>query len=254
MKKLFPLLIVLISLCACNTTKTQTDLEKNDLGKGVRSVRIIMHEAAQEPDGLVVRGRKMWYGDNYELIFNENGMKTEMRKYRIDNVITDSIIYNYTDGRISGETIYWHGQLVRNNEYIWEKDKLKTVLRIDTAGMERSRTEYAYPDRKTEIITQYDEKGGISSTTTNIYDKGKVVDSFMDSKKYPLRLLTTYDKSGREESVISIDMDNGKEVLRTPFKFEYRFDDHGNWTEQIRFRGVEMEPDMVITREIEYYQ
>ncbi len=223
---LFALLAIATSvLIMVSCTSSKKDKDKNDWNRynlygKVKSFKKTTYDA-EEKFGNIEKGVRSIIGDNNQVIFNIKGSKLEENKY-------------YRNGRILRKNVYKYdekGDVIEENEYDSDgKLSDKIIYKYDKKGnlIETNRY-YADGSLLSKGVFKYNQKGNKIETNT-YYPNGN-----LDSK-------LLYDEKGN-----TIEMT----LFNSEYKFEYVFDNEGNWTNRIKFENNI--PQQITEREIEYF-
>lgn len=179
-----------------------------------RLVEIVTSNAHIEiHSGTLVRlGGKIFY------FYDSQARLTKTKHYSPEGKYSQSEVFTYdTGGRLTGTTIY------------------------DSNGKEAGKRTYTYFPDKHEVLA-----------TWNFYYDGRIprpsqnLLSYDENNRWTKR--TEYDPDGKESGYITFDYDNAGNFIREvhcckynySHRYEYEFDDHGNWIEK---RNIYSQPD-----------
>lgn len=158
-------------------------------------------------------------------------------------------------------------------KHIYENDQLKNVIMYNSRGekecianlkydtstkqlieMENNcdglieKYEYKYSDENLIQIKWSDNEEGLIEQSDYKYDQDKVIEEswkLYDGGEYSGKVVTKYDNYNEVEVTESNENDEIDYMIR----FEYEFDDHGNW---IKKYVIKEDENYLITRQIKY--
>ncbi|HNQ77300.1 MAG TPA: S1C family serine protease [Acidobacteriota bacterium] len=222
---------------------------------------------------------------NFGFDYARNGLDKEHLKGPVKSIISQKEMYHrsfeeYSSYNELGDILAYRSNFVDeygnkdhyDHEYEYDKDGLlafKTIKTYDENGelKESLRVEFKKQDKKPVKIRDYnslknehlgiivaggyDTGGGIrwdcqgqSLEHLNTYNLGNKI--LIDNEKY------TYTPDGLISEIIRIQNDLLKEIV----KFEYEYDNFGNWTSRTTYvnKGAGFSADIVERRKINYYE
>ena len=243
--------IILVSLFSCSDSKLgqETDLEKENLKGDVVLV-------FTKNDGFVSLN-----------LFNDRGMLTKKfsgstgKYFTLDESIYDNerkilvkISSNFGDGLSNNENKYSYdtngklesinSQKSNNNskdfnqnfKYNKDGELIKEDSKYDDMTISK---EYFYSENKLDSIIYTNKIGDIVvNNTTEIYEKDKQINKHYDIESNENKVLTDitfYKKNNRGdciEEVLDEFNSNGNKIKSTTKKYEYNYDEKGNWLQK----------------------
>ncbi len=199
-------------------------------------------------------------------LYDKQGLCVETRNYsKLYDTLYQKSLYTYNDEKLIAE-IYetgFKGQFLSRSTFTYDYEKRQIQM------------DFVYTDEGANLVRNYsyDEHGHLTSynviypqcekptqacTTVNKYDSEgrKISSTTIQEKMGEKKTYTTtylYNENGDVAEYKSVCNDNGN-VLRHR-RFTYRYDEHGNWTEQRaeHIDGILPMGNTITVREIEYY-
>ncbi len=224
-----------------------------------------------------------------QLLFNEVGDQIEFISYKSDGSVGDKIKKNYddhgnlttdwlydSDGKLKLKVIYKYDDTGSLIESYWYKPegKLEEKIKFQYEENERIKEEYSYNSEGELVykwIRRYDENGNLTEVSSynsegklenkriRRYDEnGNLTEesSYNSEGKLENKWIKQYDEKG---SLIEECMYDSEGKLEYKSKFEYQYDERGNWTQCLSvttyhtsigsFDAIEL-----AEREYEYYE
>lgn len=224
MRPVNPLLLILILLSSCSGTIS--DLDEAGLKGKVKSLTEHQYDARHE-EGSWVAGDPSFYGHRI-MIYDKDGVYTKSIALNEFNDTT-----GYTTCRREG------GELVEER-YVSTLEDRTTRSLMERVSDEQVNFEVWEGDRLYyEGANYFDSRGRISRQV-------RVVNDLEVTNHY------VYEKDLLVENY-QVDY-TGQRTLTQLYEY-VEFDGKGNWTRKMVYVGTEkIVPDLVVTREIEYYR
>ncbi|MFJ1427832.1 hypothetical protein ACILD6_04405 [Capnocytophaga canimorsus] len=290
---LLVLTAVSITNCNSSVEK-KNDLQKVELKGKVKSVRTAGYTVVEkfgeirkgkitDLDDFINFGS---FFDSFNLIdglcvYNEKGDIIEINRYNSDGSLNWKGVYKYDNkgNKIEENGYNSDGSFVSKMIYKYDdKDNLIEENWSDSSGNIYDGPTYKYDDKGNQIeknhyhsdgsfegkqIYKYDDKGNqielnnynydgdfVGKITCKYDDKGNKVEAEMHNDWNGfIRLIFKYDD---KNNVVEMNMYDSKEGSEDKITFKYEFDTKGNWVKLINYENDK--PELIIEREIEYYQ
>lgn len=277
--------IVMFSLCflvGCEGRK-ENDLEKLFLKGKVKSMSEYRYRA-EERYGKVEKGEPFREeGWDKLILFGENGMYVEAQHLTPNGDLVGKTVYQYDkeNKKIMEQELDSEGGLSEKITFSYNEDKkLYQVLRLnDMDGIVSSmmidvrddgkvehnyygpsglmlRREVMVMNRKglpEETMIYSSEKKLVNHRKEEYNGNGQLEKLQVFAPEDGTLIMTvnfTYDDSNN--IILQEGVDNISREGFLPIKYEYEFDDKGNWTRCVEYEGST--PVFVVEREFEYYQ
>ena len=264
MKKFISLFMVGFLLFSCSEEDTkETDWENNKLNGKFKSITEIKYDAV-EKFGEFQKGS---LGHKLISKYDKSGNLTEWTKYRSNESIDSKSISKYddngnrtaeatykSDGSLKSEAVHKYDEIGNQKEsayYNYDHDFLgsKSIYKYDTSG-NQTEERYMLSDGSLidKSICKYDESGNVIECATYNSD-----DTLSSKSTYK------YDKSGNvseETYYTSYDPFNYVPFNKhNKYTYKYEYNSKGQWIKKITFkvRNVVSQAEVIIEREIEYY-
>jgi hypothetical protein len=272
-------LVVLLGSCS---GKKKNDWNNLFLKGKVKQIIELQYEAV-EKFGKVEKG-DLYRQSGWDkiMVFNENGCYSEITYLNSYGKTVGRTDYTYTQkGDIFTEQDYdAEGGFTDKKQYFYDdKGRVNEILMFNNAGSSIGTRIVQYDDDKNEIINstynfagmltfkeiQQLDKNGFP-VETKIYngddvlvnhrqdkfDKDglrKEMTAFLPDGNVYIKLSFTYDKDSN--IILQEGVDGNNEVF-LPERYEYAFDNKGNWTKRIHYIGDV--PKFILERQIEYFE
>jgi antitoxin component YwqK of YwqJK toxin-antitoxin module len=290
MKKIILLTLLAAVMTTGSSAQTapakKTDWEKDGLKGKVKSIREITYEAV-EKFGKLTKGEIFCDESGcfvYQRKYDTKGNKIEENRYYSNGSLDDKYTYKYDDkGNLTEENRYKsNGSLDWKKTYKYDGKGNRTELNIyDSDGSLDREYTYKYDDKGNLIEENYyNSNGSLSWKYTYKYDgKGNNIeynvyeDGSLDSKKtykYDDKgnciEMTEYNSDGslkkKDTYKVAVQDDEVKKnihkLLDGIFSSNktYKYDDKGNWIEEISYDEIYYDTDtpIITERTIEYYE
>jgi len=285
MKTKFIAVIILIFsfYCCSEKEKQENDLIKNNIKGNVKSTKTGTFKAI-EKFGEIVKGQ-VYSPPFTEIFFNEKGYIIEENQYKNGslswktkckyekNNIIEKNGYN-SDGQISSKTELEYdqkGNIIKKTKYpvikiFWKGKRIKyeTTFKYNKNGNKIEENRFNSDNTLgTKVKFKYNEKGDVIE-----------VNEYNSDGSLRVKKRFTYTISGNIEEEIAYKPDgdlfwknvykynknndyseylifNNKDILDSKITYEYQYDNHNNWIKKIEFSNEK--PDVIVEREIEYY-
>ena len=266
-------------------SETMNDLQKYNIKGNVEKIQTSTFEPINSAKG-VIAGRKLEYGENSTIKFNENGYKSIVFR---ENDTSELYLYDEDNRLILEQDVSWNEEL-RNYAVNKQKDYkyangflcVENYINYDNeeniltvycnngqqvtnsivyeSGVVSSETEYVYDGgiKKEEIIHRYLNlhNGSIDTLTFHHFYHNGFVYKVKSSNSISERIRN--EKNDIVETIhckiADIDM-----IYNVPgtFLYVYEYDEHDNWIRRTEWKKMEDEtvvPCSITTREITYRQ
>jgi hypothetical protein len=272
-------LLVLLSGC---TGKKKNDWDNLFLKGKVKQI-IELQYLAVEKFGKIEKGDLYRQSDwDKIIIFDEKGYYSEITYLSSYGETVGRTDYTYTpNGNLLVEQNYdAEGGFSDKKQYFYDdKGRVNDILMFNNAGGSRGSKIIRYDDKNSEVtISTYNFSGMLTykevqkldgngfPTETKIYngddvlvnhridkfDKNglrKQMTAFLPDGSVYVKLSFTYDKN--HNLLLQEGVDGNNEAF-LPERYEYAFDNSGNWTKRIHYTGDT--PKFVLERQIEYFE
>ncbi|MDR1730330.1 MAG: hypothetical protein LBR52_06680 [Prevotellaceae bacterium] len=274
-------ILLLIALSGC-TAKKKSDLQEMSVQGKVKQITEWQYLAV-EKFGKVVKG-DLYRQEGWDLImdFDEQGYFSKITHIDISGNEVGHTDYLYNEQKQLVEILTYDAEggfsdkVMRTYD---EKGRIYEVAMINSSGGISGSVLIDY-DENAHTVTEdtYNSQGKLLRKEVRQLNKNKfpVETKIYDGEKNVINhRKETFEKSGLrnaltvfspEESIlmnISFKYDkkgnliqqegtdeNGETFL--PVRYEYEFDEHGNWTQRVEFIGEK--PTFVLERQFEYYE
>lgn len=151
-------------------------------------------------------GQTLYNADNAavwksEIVYGEDGNKSETNEFAKDGTLKGKTIYSYTDGSLTDETCYnTDGALVWKNIYKYSSGRLASECFYYADGSLEEEHDLTYtPDGKIDVISYRNEFGVVLTTDNFRYgDDGELLEitTCAANNKTTRRTLLKYDTQG----------------------------------------------------------
>ncbi len=252
------------------TDKSETGWSEYNLRGKVKSLTEISYEVVERNGKIEIgerkRGHRPIQGQDYQIVFDNNGNKIVKIEYASDGSIENYVTYEYNKkgnkieenvydsdrrlerkwiykynniGNLIEETYYFDGSLTskRTNEYDKKGNRIEANIVNYIAGFEQKVT-FEYDNEGNLIETNWYSSGGrTTSKLTNKYkydNKGNKIEEnrYAFDSIFIFKRTYEYDNKGNQIERNQYDAD-GRVVNRQ--SYEYDYDKQGNWTWRIEF-------------------
>jgi len=272
-------LIVAFSLllCGCGSQK-KTDLEKLSVRGKVKQI-IELQYLAKEKFGKVEKGdsyreegwdeamefneegyftkktsfdmygREVGYSD---YTYNEQGQLLEIRNYDAEGGFSDKNVYRYDEKKRVVEIINFGNSDRLNFSQVLEyndKERQVTSSHYDARGKLLDKTIYLMENEYPVETKEYNTDNVLCNHRKEKYNKSGQQEELTVYVPRPMQILFEYDKKGNLVSRTGTDGEDGEAF--SPVRYEYEFDEQGNWTKKIEYIGGK--PSILVERQIDYY-
>jgi len=200
--------------------------------------------------------------------YDKNWNRIEMSfKYNENETIHKFI--NENNRIISGKTYNKEGEEIKTSKFNYVNGNLSEIISIDTEGTIVEKIKYIYENGtlaentygKTGDLVHYIKKDIYGRyIETLFYENNKYIYKYNDKNPFPIEILSY---SGTElTGKMAISFDENENILeasefdedseiKTSYKFHYKYDKKGNWTERITYVNGVIE--CITIRSIVYY-
>lgn len=290
MKKVIVLLIAVMAMFACvneksTTLKVESDISKENLNGDIASVLTKSFIAVNENGEIVsagIGGRSNYLNNNlkkynsdgfcieeqkynknggvskFENRHDKNGKLLERRAFRLENKIIFTLNYSYdTKGNnietkridAKGETSgHWKKKFDSQNflEEYTDMESDSTVRYIikynnDSLGNVLDRTRFTSKGQQLhKLVYKYDDK----------YRVIKEVEYYQPIFSYP-SYTKEFKYNDKDLPIVEKAINNTRKYENV-WTFEYKYDEHDNWIQQIQFKDDTAK--FIVTRLIKYYK
>jgi hypothetical protein len=273
---------ILILASSCNRSKTENDLDEEQLVGKVKSVRTT-HYSVKSNFGKIEKSERFsesWDKDTYA-IFDENSMILQKTYFQSDGKVAYQIINEYDNkGKKTKYSFYFEGELSEFFTYKYDENGL--LNESDRYTLENGLiwvVKHKYDQRGFLIEEDRHDKNGnliyawyykldkkgnkIEEKLTQFPSEETYLQTFSYDKKSNLTERIDYSSDGRIDQkfvfeynkfgIISSETKYGSNgSIEGKIKtFEYQVDNQGNWTHKIQYENNL--PFLITEREIQYY-
>lgn len=270
-RNLLFLALPLVLLASCSSSPNS--LQQENLRGPVKSVRT-QSFSTESKFGEVSKG-KLSYGENSLKIFDQAGYVQEESEYFTSGRLMYKQVYTYDadhrmthlsvyrdEGELEAKIVAERGEdnLTKENVYD-DKGSLESVRISEREGDHVVRTvSYDADGRQTgEFRLKWkghklleheicDSIGQVTDGWYFTYQNGQVSELLVKNDRGDTRF--EYVRNEYGDPVQQKRIDKEEEILTT---YAYKYDDRGNWIEQIEFLGEGKRAEGIIERVIEYY-
>ena len=177
-------------------------------------------------NGNVLKEERYWNDTRYYIWTGKyDDQNREFESIRIDSNGIYKWISTYDGKRIKEYDIYRNDVLIGKKKYQYSSSNNYAIFSYDKEGVLEGKVEYVSKNGFCTLYKTYDENGEIIYNTSYEYNK------FNDVTEHIFRF--------------------GKEGDIDQYKYEYKYDEQGNWIEQREF--LNNKPNFITTRIITYY-
>jgi YD repeat-containing protein len=266
------LLACLMLSCA---SQRETDWKRLNLKGEVNSIRtrgykMKMTESKLDKEELCNRV-------NWLLVFDNQGRILEDVNYNLDESIKNKEIYSFSGGKMA-EGIYYNekGEVDTKTVFTYKNDKLASRIAFSGDNSVRYKTEYEYHGEHLVGLKTFFEDSFLYAFRFIYRGDLQVAVLHCDKKgREEFRTTYEYDEKGRRirivdtELVVQInydDFDNPVKIINgracakmvqprkdKSYRYEYEYDEEGNWVKRTEFVLGETNPNFIVKREIIYH-
>ncbi len=275
-------ILLLITLSGC-TAKKKTDLQEMSVQGKAKRITELQYLAVEKfgkvekgdpyrPEGwdlimdfdeqgyfskttsIDVQGEAVGYTD---YLYNEQKQLVELLNYDAEGGFSDKALRTFDEkGRVYEVAMINSNGGINGSVLVDYNDKARTVTETSyNAQGKQMRKEVRQLNKKSLPVETriYDGKNNLINHRTETFGKNGLRESLTvflpEDGSIEMNITFKYDKKGN--LILQKGTDNeGQQFL--PQRYEYEFDERGNWIKRVEYSGES--PEFVLERQFEYYE
>lgn len=250
MKKLTGILIISIIAFSCKSeqNRVKSDLELANLKSNVWKIDKTLHDAN---GGCVCPAATKTECNQSKYIYNKNGNIIESNTIDEDGNVSVNSKYVYNKRGMCTEIDKYSGEkLVGKEVPVILDGKLVGYKMYNEKGDIETTCEYIYSGEEISVEKTLNNNGEVISQTLNEYQNGQLLLQTEKDGKGDIKTKTRFIRNSSND-IIEYYTTVSNENNEFKIKFEYEYDNAGNWTKRTQYYNGQIAT--IVLRNIEYF-